>query len=103
MIQTFIDAIVSLIQMVGTKPNIWKIMSTVLMVLPNLLKTVCDFTATDAKAKFDDFLSAFDAYMNQNTVRAFPHMPIEREADFWKAIRTAIQDFGYEQLKVPGY
>ena len=103
MIETFINSIVALIQMVGTKPNIWKIMSTVLMVLPNLLKTIVDFKDTNAKAKFDEFLAAFEAYLAQNVVRAFPHMPIEREAEFWKAIRVAIQDFGYEELKVTGY
>lgn len=104
MFQSFIDGVVKMIQLFGTKPSIWKIMSMVLTVIPSLLGSIVDFKAEDAKTKFDDFLGAFDAYLTDNTkLRAFPHMTVEKEQDFWRNIRNAVQDFGYEELKVPGY
>lgn len=104
MFQVFIDGVVKMIQLFGTKPSIWKIIGTVLGVLPGLLGSIVDFKAEDAKSKFDDFLAAFDAYLTDNThLRAFPHMTVEKEQDFWRMIRNAVQDFGYEELKVPGY
>ena len=105
MLQAFIDSIVTLVKLIGSKPNIFTIFSTVLTVLPNLIKTVIDFKAADAKEKVDEFLAALDAYTGTDpgAPKVFPHMAPEREEEFWDSIKTAVQSFAYEELKVPGY
>ena len=105
MLKGFIDGIVGLVKLFGSKPSFLTVITTVLSVIPGLVKSVVDLKATNAKEKVDEFLDALDAYTGTDpgAVRVFPHMPPEREEEFWDAIKTAARNYAYEELKVPGY
>jgi hypothetical protein len=105
MLKPFIGAIAALVKLLGSKPSFLTVISTVLSVLPSLIKNVIDFKATNAKEKVDEFLAALDSYTgtDEGAVTIFPHMPKEREEEFWDAIGLAVKNFAYEELKIEGY
>lgn len=105
MLKFFVNSIVSLVKMFGSKPSITQVVTTVMSALPSLVSQVINFKSADAKAKFDEMLQGLDDYTGseEGAVRLFPHLPIEREEEFWDAIKTAVKIEGYQLLKVPGY
>ena len=105
MIKWFVSQIVTMVGLFGSKPSVFKILSTVLTFLPSLISQAIDFSKADAKGKVDELLEALDAYTGSDTgaVHLFPHMPPEREEVFWDAIKTMVQEYAYNKLKLPGY
>lgn len=105
MLKVFIDGIVGLVKLLGTKPKISDVLSWAFMALPALIGQVIDFTKADAKTKADEFLAALDSYTGSEpgAVRVFPHLLPEREEEFWDHIAGAAKLIIYERLEVPGY
>jgi hypothetical protein len=105
MVKTFIDGIVKMVGLLGSKPNFFKILTTVIQFLPGLIGSIIDLKSADAKTKVDEFLDALDQYTgtDEGAVSTFPHMPKERQEEFWDAIKLAVKNFAYEELKVDGY
>ncbi len=105
MVKVFIDSIVAMVKLFGSKPSVLKVLGTVLTFLPSLIKQVIDFGAADAAGRFDEFLEALDGYTgtDEGAVRLFPHLPPDREEEFWDAIKAAVRIHGNSLLKRPGY
>ena len=105
MIKLFVDSIVGMVKLFGSKPNIMKVLGTVMTFLPSLVSQVINFKDANAGEKFDEMLEALDAYTGSDdgAVRLFPHLPIEREEEFWEHITGAVRIYGNQQLKRPGY
>jgi hypothetical protein len=80
-------------------------MSTVLSFLPSLVSQAIDFSKAGAKEKLDELLAGLDAYTGTDSgaVKLFPHLPPEREEEFWDSIAQAVRLYGYNKLKLPGY
>jgi len=105
MLKLFIDGIVSMVNLFGSKPSIFKVLSTVLSFLPSLIAQAIDFSKSDAAQKLDELLAGLDAYTGTDpgAVRLFPHLPPEREEEFWDSIGNAVRLYGYNKLKKDGY
>lgn len=105
MIKFFVDSVLSMVKLFGSKPNIMKVLGTVMTYLPSLVSQVIDFTKADAGEKFDQMLEALDSYTGSDpgAVRLFPHLPLEREEEFWDMIKRAVAIYGNQQLKREGY
>jgi hypothetical protein len=101
----FIDGVVGMVKLFGTKPSFFKILSTVLTALPGLIGLAIDFKSADARTKADEFLAGLDAYTGTDAgaVKVFPHMPPEREEEFWDSVKTMARNYIYEELRVDGY
>lgn len=105
MLKLFISSVVAMVKLFGEKPSILKVLGTVMSYLPSLIQQVIDFSKADAGERFDEFLEALDAYTGTDpgAVKVFPHLPPEREEEFWDAIKTAVRIHGNQMLKREGY
>lgn len=105
MIKFFVDSVLNMVKLFGPKPNIMKVLGTVMTYLPSLVSQVIDFKSADAGKRFDEMLEALDAYTGSDdgAVRLFPHLPIEREEEFWDMIKGAVRIYGNSMLKREGY
>ena len=105
MLKSFIDGVLGMVKLFGNKPSFLRVISTVTTFLPSLISQVIDFKSADAKTRADEFLEGLDAYTGTDTgaVNIFPHMPAEREEEFWDAVKVLARNYVYEKLKVEGY
>jgi len=62
MVKLFVEGIVSMVKLFGSKPSIFKVISTVLSFLPSLIQQAVDFSKADAQQKFDAFLGCLEQY-----------------------------------------
>jgi hypothetical protein len=70
MLKLFIDGIVSMVNLFGSKPSVFKVMSTVLSFLPSLVSQAIDFSKAGAKEKLDELLAGLDAYTGTDSAPA---------------------------------
>jgi len=105
MLRMFVNSIVAMVKLFGEKPSVLKVLTTIMTYLPSLVQQVIDFKKADAGERFDEFLETLDAYTgtDEGAVRVFPHLPPEREEEFWDAIKAAVRIHGNQLLKREGY